>query len=54
MIATVVREHHWSPAVVGDLYCDSEDYQGLEFWYNDVLECIENVKAKTTVTPTTT
>jgi len=38
MVKSVVREHHWSPAHVGDLFIDQIDYLGLEFWYEDVID----------------
>jgi hypothetical protein len=46
MIKSVVREHHWSPAIVGDFYIDEIDHEGLEFWYNDVKEVSESLKEK--------
>jgi hypothetical protein len=47
MICTVVREHHWSPQIIGDLFFDADDHHGLEFWYNDVMETIDEIKKKT-------
>jgi hypothetical protein len=38
MIKSVVREHHWSPDVINDLFLDDFDFFGLEFWYKDVIE----------------
>jgi hypothetical protein len=46
MIKSVVREHHWSPAIVGDFYMEEESYHGLEFWYNDVKEVHDSLKKK--------
>lgn len=46
MIKSVVREHHFSPAVLGDFYLDAIDYQGLVFWYDDVVKVSEELKAK--------
>jgi len=46
MIKTVVREHHWTPNYVDDLYIDEVDYFGLGFWYNDVKECHDEIKKK--------
>jgi hypothetical protein len=42
----VVREHHWSPAEVGDFYIDAIDYHGLEFWYDDVTQMHEDLNKK--------
>lgn len=44
MIKSVVREHHWSPRIVGDFFIDREDYKGLEFWYNDMAEVNNDLK----------
>jgi hypothetical protein len=46
MIKTVVREHHWQPNEIGKLKLDNEDYLGLEYWYNDVMKVISEMKAK--------
>jgi len=46
MIKTVVREHHWTPAIIESLYLDDTDFLGLEYWYNDVRETNENLKSK--------
>jgi hypothetical protein len=44
MIKSVVREYHWSPAVVGDLYFDRQDFLGLEYWFDDVKELQDQIK----------
>jgi hypothetical protein len=46
MIITVIREHHWLPTEIGKLKLDDEDYLGLEFWYNDVITVINELKPK--------
>jgi hypothetical protein len=46
MIKTVVREHHWKPSEIKKLYLDSDDFLGLEFWYNDVMKVIAEMKKK--------
>lgn len=46
MIKSVVREFHWTFLVIEQMYLDDEDYKGLEFWYNDVVEMTENFKKK--------
>lgn len=51
MVKSVVREHHWSPSQVGDLYFDMEDYQGLVYWYEDVKEVDASLKEKTPKPP---
>lgn len=44
MVQSVVREHHWAPSEVGALYFDAQDYQGLEYWYNDVKKVSDEIK----------
>jgi hypothetical protein len=46
MIVTVVREHHWLPEEIAKLKLDDEDYKGLGFWYNDVINVINELKPK--------
>lgn len=46
MIVSVVREHHWPPDVIGGLFVDALDHRGLIFWYNDVRDCVEEIKKK--------
>jgi hypothetical protein len=33
-----VREMKWSPVEIGDLFIDDQDYQGLEYWYQDIVK----------------
>lgn len=48
MVKTIVREHKWAPDIIDNLYIDELDYQGLEYWYKDVLEVVKELKSKTT------
>lgn len=43
MVKTVVRHHHWSPGIIGDLFCDNRDFQSLGYWYNDTLKVIKEI-----------
>lgn len=45
MILTVVRSKKWTPETIGRLNIDDIDYNGLIFWYNDILKEIEEMKA---------
>jgi hypothetical protein len=38
MVKSVVRTYHWPPDVIGGLFIDNEDYRGLLYWYNDVID----------------
>ena len=44
VIRSVVREHHWEPEVVGSLFIDRQDYEGLYYWYDDVVASNEELK----------
>lgn len=46
MIKSVVRESRWPPDVIGGLFIDEQDYEGLEFWYNDFKEMHDDLKKK--------
>lgn len=46
MMITVAREFKWSPGILGDLFFDEEDQDGLMFWYNDVLEMKKQMDSK--------
>lgn len=46
MIKTVVREHHWTPDKIKSLYLDDIDFLGLKWWYDDVIETIEEIKKR--------
>jgi hypothetical protein len=46
MVKSVVREYKWSPAVVGDLFLDNDELDGLEYWYNDTKEIEANIKKR--------
>ncbi|NCX55601.1 MAG: hypothetical protein EBW87_00160 [Burkholderiaceae bacterium] len=38
IIKTIVRQYHWSPAQIGDLFFDREDYYGIMYWHDDAVE----------------
>lgn len=46
MIKTVVRTYHWNPEIISNMYCDSRDYYGIEFWYNDVVNQHRDLESK--------
>jgi hypothetical protein len=46
MVKTVVREHHWTPDYIADLYADEDDWHGLIWWYSDVVACHKELKKK--------
>lgn len=46
MLTSVAREFHWPPETLGGFFIDDIDLNGLEFWYNDVVEVHEELKTK--------
>lgn len=44
IIRTVVREHKWSPDIIGDLFYDNDDYHGIKFWADDIRDLHEQLK----------
>jgi len=44
MVKSIVREHKWTPSVINSLYVDEIDYQGLIYWYKDVLVVVKELK----------
>lgn len=32
--------------IIDDLFIDNLDHQGLEYWYNDIVEMEKNLKKK--------
>jgi hypothetical protein len=46
MIKSIVREHHWTPNTINDLYVDDMDHFGIEYWFDDVKEVSDSLKPK--------
>ncbi len=38
ILKSIVREYKWTPDVIGSLFFDRQDYTGLLYWYDDVIE----------------
>ena len=34
----------WAPDILGALFIDDRDYEGLQFWYNDIKEQSDKLK----------
>jgi hypothetical protein len=43
MITSVVNEYKWSPAIIGDFFIDNHDFEGLEFWYDEVIKIDQKI-----------
>lgn len=46
MIISVAREFHWPPSILGGFFIDGQDFEGLEFWYEDCVKVNEELKNK--------
>lgn len=44
MIYSVGMQLRWSPIKLGSLFLDSQDYWGLEYWYNNVKTYTKQLK----------
>ena len=44
VIVSIVREHHWSPEVIGNLHYEYGDYESLMYWYNDIVKVQDELK----------
>lgn len=44
MVKSVTRSHHYPPDVIDELFLDDNDYHGLEWLYNDVIEEVKGYK----------
>ena len=44
IIKSVVREYHFTPETIDDLFMDDVDYHGLLFWYDDTLQIQKELK----------
>ena len=42
----MVREHHWLPEKIGSLFFDSIDYNGMMFWYEDIVAVNKELESK--------
>lgn len=37
VIKSLVDYHHWTPQVISEMYCDDYDFQGLFYWYDELI-----------------
>ncbi len=44
MFKSIALEYHWPPGILSGLYFDSEDLEGLLFWFNDIEERVNKNK----------
>jgi len=41
-----VREFKWSPEIISNMYIDNASYEGLRYWYDDIVEVHKQLKKK--------
>jgi hypothetical protein len=46
MVLSVVNEYKWPPSVIGKMYVDNYDEQGLVFWYDECVRISKELKPK--------
>lgn len=44
---SVVDYYKWNPSQIKKLYCDDYDFQGLMFWYNEIIRINKEYKKNT-------
>ena len=44
MIRSVVRLYKFTPDVIDRMFVDSEDYHGLEYWFEDAKEYVKEIE----------
>jgi len=37
VIKSIVDYHHWSPSEIKEMFCDDLDFQGLSYWYDEIV-----------------
>lgn len=42
-MASIARQYYWSPDVLGDLFFDAIDQDGLLFWWEDIQDIKRNL-----------
>jgi hypothetical protein len=47
VIKSIAREHHWTPEQIDNLYLDSQDHYGAEYWYEDIQAMHKELETKT-------
>lgn len=45
MIKSIAYEYHWTPKTIKQMYCDDFDFEGLVYWYDELLR-IDKTKPK--------
>ena len=46
MVKSIIREHHWTPHYISEMYIDNTDINGIEYWYIDILEMHKQLNKK--------
>ena len=46
MIKSVALSLNWTPDVIGGLYVDCVDFQGLEYWYDHIKSEVDKLQSE--------
>jgi hypothetical protein len=44
IIKSIVSSYHWTIDKIDILFCDENDYYGIGFWYNELVEESKQLK----------
>jgi hypothetical protein len=45
MIKSVVLYFEWSPNIIAEMYCDDIDFQGIQYWFEEVKKIDKKLKS---------
>jgi hypothetical protein len=46
MIKSVANEYQWPPQTIGGFFVDGQDFEGLEYWFDEVKRIEKIMKPK--------
>lgn len=47
MVKSIIRSYHWPPDVIGGLFIDAVDQDGIVYLYRDISDAVQEFKDKT-------
>jgi hypothetical protein len=46
MIMSIVDYHHWTPKTIKKMYVDDYDFEGIIYWYDELVRIDKESKKK--------
>jgi hypothetical protein len=46
MVKSIIRSYHWPPDIVGGLFVDANDQEGMVYLYRDISDQVQELKKK--------